>query len=224
MYTSYTTLNGSVLDLTALTEEQCRFFAVCVQAWRAGATYLDFLSRISGVENPLVRDAAGVITRAVYRHSLFQALRDIEDRIGIATGYLLADPDADLAADPLVDQWLPARAVAATKGVSVQAVHQAIGRGELVSHQAAGRRWLVSERSALAWTPNTNRQAAGRSPGPRRGRQTVRVSAEEARRILVALSDVDAPRPTLVTLNGEVVAIDDQTVLEVRLDRQAASA
>jgi hypothetical protein len=51
--------------------------------------------------NPLVRATEGWVTDAVWRHPLFRALRDLEDRLGIRQGELGPDPDDDIGREPL---------------------------------------------------------------------------------------------------------------------------
>ncbi len=164
---TYTTLDGRTLDLTDLTAGLKAYFERCVTAFRQGMDWLTFSRLVEGTDNPLVREAGGRITREVWGHPLYQAVRDMEDRLGVAQGELLAEPGDETSRDPLADDWLPVSAAAAQKGVTVPGLHKAIARGDVIAHpQKAGGTWLfVSANSLARWTPNPVRQAARRKRG-----------------------------------------------------------
>jgi len=61
---------------------------------------------VEGEENPLVRAAGGLIAAAVWEHPLFQAVSDLEDRIGILRGELLPDEGSDPSIDPISGELL----------------------------------------------------------------------------------------------------------------------
>lgn len=146
-----------MLDLSGLSAEERAFFYRCVAAYRAGAAWAAFMNLVRGMENPLLRATGGVTTQAVYAHPLYRAVRDLEDRLGIQQGFLTWD--APLV-DPLQDEWVPVSQAAKQKGVSVQAIHLAIGRGELIARGTTRKE--VSLHSLERWTPNAARQRAGR--------------------------------------------------------------
>ena len=111
---TYSTIDGRVLDLSALSDEQRRYFDRCVAAYREGMTWADFTNiLVSGAENPLLRGTSGWITRAVWEHPLFQAVHDLGDRLGIAQGMLA--PEGDPESDPLAWRPNPRRQAAARK-------------------------------------------------------------------------------------------------------------
>lgn len=99
----YTTLDGSVLDIGALTEPEREYFARCYAAYRAAVPWESFSRLVEGVENPLVRAASGVVTRAVYDHPLFRAVHDLEHRLGIKGGKIGALPGDEVERDPVDD-------------------------------------------------------------------------------------------------------------------------
>ena len=103
---TYTKLDGQVINLTDLTPEQRAYFDRCVTAYRVGTSWGEFGQLVVGRDNPLVRDADGWVTKAVYYHPLFQAVHDLEQRLGIAQGDVGAEPHYDLARDPLMDTQL----------------------------------------------------------------------------------------------------------------------
>jgi hypothetical protein len=168
---TYTTLDGRSLDISALTAEQLAFLERCLESNRRGRTAKHFhqlANMVTARENPLLGDTGGRVTQAVWDHPLYQAVRDLEDRLGIRTGDLEAMPGDQAERDPLEDEWVGSADAAETKGVTLAALHKAIGRGELVARTAkpGGSRVVVSARSLERWFPNPVRQAAGRSARP----------------------------------------------------------
>jgi hypothetical protein len=104
----YTTLTGHVLDLSALAAEQRAFFDRCAAAARDGMPWGEFAALITSDANPLVRAAGGSVTRSVWDHPLFQAVRDLEDRIGLRAGELAPQPGIDPGNGLPDDVWAPA--------------------------------------------------------------------------------------------------------------------
>lgn len=166
----YVTMEGKVLDLTRLTTEERTHLEKCLQAYRAGAAWAAFMSLVRTPENPLLRATGGRITDAVWEHPLFQALRDMEDRLGIKQGHLQAPPGADPDREPLADEWVPAVEAAERKGVTLPGLHKAIARGDVIARpiKPGGTRLEVNVASLDAWQVNRVRQAATKRP-PRKG-------------------------------------------------------
>ncbi len=115
---TYTTLEGHVLDLSDLTEEQQQFLDRCMTAYQDGMTWTLYCRLIEGLDNPLLRPTDGVVTWAVWNPPLFQAVTDIEGRLGVQQDELLAEPGDDVARDPLADEWLPVEEAARRKRVT----------------------------------------------------------------------------------------------------------
>lgn len=161
---TYTRLDGRVVDLTPLTAEERTFFDRCLAGYRDGMPWPDFVRLAEGTENPLIRATGGMVTRAVWKHPLFQAVRDLEHRLGIHQGYLRPGPEDDPTRDPLKDEWIRVPEAARRKGITVPALHLAIKRGDVIARPAKpGGVWLaVSMNSLTHWRPNSVRQAAGR--------------------------------------------------------------
>ena len=88
---TYTTLDGTVLDLTDASDEERGYFDRCIMAYRAGMAWEDFTMLAGGLANPLIRATDGLITRAIYDTPLYQAARDLEDRLGIQQECLAPD-------------------------------------------------------------------------------------------------------------------------------------
>ena len=161
---TYTTLDGRVLDLSELTPAERVYLRGRYEAYLADTPYEAFWPTTSGPGNPLVEAAGGRITNAVWDHPLYQAVHDLEDRLGVRQGEMAPDPGDDIASDPLADDWVSVPDAAARKGVAPTAVHKAIRRGQLIARPAQpGGKWLVVSANSLArWMPSAVRQEAAR--------------------------------------------------------------
>lgn len=164
MTQTYTTLDGMVLDLRDLTEEERAFFERCYRGSREGGDWDSLAELVSGSENPLLRPTGGCITRSIAKTVLYRAVRDLEDRAGILSGGLGPKPGDEPARDPLEDAWLSPPAAALEKGVSLTGLHNTIKRGDVVAAPTKpGGSWLVVSRNSLKhWSPNRRRQAGVR--------------------------------------------------------------
>jgi len=162
---TYRTVGGDVLDLTGLDEAEAGYLATCRAAMEDGMDWTAFSRLVDGGASPLLGPTGGVITRAVYDHPLFRAVRDMEDRLGVAQGKLRASPETDYTSDPFAaDEWISTSEAVTRKGVSLVGLHKAITRGDVIAHPAReGGTWLlVSANSLAAWQPSRGHQAAGR--------------------------------------------------------------
>lgn len=99
---TYTTLDKSSLDLSKLRGEERAYFDRCYAAYQAHMGWIEFSQLVTGEANPLVREADGRVTESVWRHPLYQALRDLEDRLGIRQGYVRPEPGDEPEREPLV--------------------------------------------------------------------------------------------------------------------------
>ncbi len=161
-YSTYTKLSGEVLDLAGLTDEEREHLAAAYAAYRDGTPWAEFGARyVYGAANPLVKAAGGAVTREVWTHPLFRAVRDLFDRLGIQQGMVGTVEGYELDRDPLADEWIPATEAATRKGVARSGLHHAIKRGDLVA-RSVDSRYLVSVRSLESWRPSQARQAAKR--------------------------------------------------------------
>lgn len=158
----YVTMERTVLDLTGLAAEERVYFERCLQAYRSGTDWAAFMNLVRTVENPLLRPTGGRITQAVWEHPLFQALRDMEDRLGVKQGHLKAPAGTDPDGEPLADEWIPAVEAAERKGVTLPGLHKAIERGDVIARpiKPGGTRLEVNVASLDAWQVNPVRQAA----------------------------------------------------------------
>jgi hypothetical protein len=161
---TYRTLDSRVLDLGRLTAEETAFLDRCIAAYRDGVTWEALSRLVEGTDNPLLRETGGRVTPAIWEHPLYQAVRDLEDRVGIRQGQLGLARGDDPARDPFADEWIPTTEAAARKGVTLPGLHKAIKRGDVIARSTApGRiRLIVSVNSLDSWSPNPVRQAARR--------------------------------------------------------------
>lgn len=164
MLETYTTLDGQVIDLSALTQVEEGFFVRVLTLYRQKAAYEMVDQLVHGTENPLLATTDGVITRAVYSHTLYRTVRDMMDRLGIQQGELGAAAGDSVDDDPTADEWLPVAQAAGLKGVTVPGLHGAIKAGEVIARPAkeGGSRLVVSRRSLDSYHPSAARQHAGR--------------------------------------------------------------
>jgi hypothetical protein len=68
---------------------------------------VEFSKLIEGVQNPLVRRTGGLITAEILDHPLFEAVSDLEDRLGLLQDELEAGPGDNTGQDPLAGEWTP---------------------------------------------------------------------------------------------------------------------
>lgn len=164
MAETYLTLSHRVINLMELTDDQAAFFERVLGMFRAKAPYWDVSRLIHGMTNPLLKPTGGVVTREVYAHPLYVAVRDMSDRMGIQQGVLGADPGNDFSEDPVADTWLSVADAAAEKGLTVPGLHKAIKRGDVIARpQKPGSTYLEVSRNSLdAYRPSEARQQAGR--------------------------------------------------------------
>jgi hypothetical protein len=101
----YRKINGDSVDLSGLTPEERAFFDRCYAAYRANdMPFDDFGNLVSGMENPLLRPTGGFVTQEVWDHPLWQAVRDLEDRVGLIQDELAPEPDLPWDRDPITDE------------------------------------------------------------------------------------------------------------------------
>ncbi|MBI2760485.1 MAG: hypothetical protein HYX51_03550 [Chloroflexi bacterium] len=160
---THITYERQVLTLDNLSADEAAFYQRALRAYRAGMPWTEFSDLIYHGENPLVSASGGLVTGRALRHPLFLAVIDLEGRLGIVQGRLAPEPGDPTATDPTADEWLPVSEAARRKGVSVQGIHQAITRGDLIArpHRPGGTKLVVSAASLDRWTPNPVRKAAG---------------------------------------------------------------
>lgn len=166
---AYITLDGRVFNLDALKPAEREYFDECRQMALDEVPWSDFAVYVHGEKNPLVAAAGGRVTDAVWQHPLFQVLKDLDYRVGIAQEKVASSPGDDVA-DPLrlASETVTTTEAARHRGVTVQAIHGAIERGELLADSVTkGRRRVVHLASASVdqWTPSPERQRAGRRGG-----------------------------------------------------------
>ena len=103
---TYTMLDGRVLDLTRLTPAERAYLQEAYAAYRRGMAWEAFSRFAVGPQHPLLRATAGRVTPAVWAHPLYQAVSDLEYRLGITQGEVAPDPGDDATRDPLASAAL----------------------------------------------------------------------------------------------------------------------
>lgn len=126
--TVYLRMDGDIANLTDLNDVEREHFERCLAAYEANMYWPSFSNLVRTYENPLLRPTGGTITKAVWYHPLFQAIRDMEDRLGIKQGFFAPTMDPD---QPMFnDEWIGTTKASERKGVSLPSLHEAIKRGE----------------------------------------------------------------------------------------------
>src|SRR5262245_44517892 len=95
MRQTYLTLYGEVLDLSGLNDNERAFFDRCIQAWYNRVRRSEYSALLYSSENPALADTQGRVTREVWATPLWQACRDLEDRVGVAQGEIAPSPGTD---------------------------------------------------------------------------------------------------------------------------------
>ena len=163
---TYTTLDGRVLDLSGLTDIEQQHLQRCIEAYRQGMDWDQFMQLVDTPENPLVRTVGrGWVTREVAARPMYQAISDMAYRLAIRQGYMAPSENDDVDSDPFADEWISTTEAAKRKGVSLVALHKAINRGDVIARRATpgGGRIEVSARSLEQWKVDRARQQAGRA-------------------------------------------------------------
>lgn len=163
---TYTMIYGDIIDLTGLTVEERAHFDRCYMAYRENMDVTEYRNALAyGLANPAVRETGGWITKEVWESPLFQAVRDLGDRLGIRQGRLRTE--GDWQTDPIGDEWITSAEAAERKGVTRGGLQQAIQRGTVIAHprKPGGTYLAVSVRSLGRWLPQAYRQDNGRKGG-----------------------------------------------------------
>jgi hypothetical protein len=99
---THTTLDGSRVLLRDLSLAEREFFRRCYDAYAAGMPWEHFTNLAEGAENPVIAASGGWITADVRRHPLYRAVRDLEDRLGLAQGKLAPAGSTPTAQDSAI--------------------------------------------------------------------------------------------------------------------------
>ena len=165
---TYMTLDGDVLDLTRFSAREQAYLEQCQVAYRSRAyPWEQFTVLAEGEGSPLVQAAGGWVTRAVWEQPVFQAARDLENRLGMAQGHV--GPNSGDVLDGILSRTngSPATMAAAEVGVSLHRAPQSrcARRNHRSPAKPGGTRLVVSINSLTRWRPSPVRQAAGRRAG-----------------------------------------------------------
>jgi hypothetical protein len=103
-----------------------------------------------------------MVTRKTMTTTLYQVVRDLQDRLAIRQDWAGCDEGDRPEIDPFVGDTVVSVAQAMQeKGVTRAAVIKAIKRGGLIGKQV-GRYWIISRRSLDQYVPMRVRQESGR--------------------------------------------------------------
>jgi hypothetical protein len=173
---TYTTLSGEVLNLMGLLAEELAYLERCLAAYRSGVSSAEMRELVWTAQNPALRPdpdspTVGVVTREAYNSPLFRALRDLQDRVDIQAGNVLAMPGDLVDADPVADDWVPTSEAAERLGITMPAIHKAHNAGRLVAKPAreGGKHLVISVNSLRSYQLDERRREAGLQggrPGP----------------------------------------------------------
>lgn len=154
----HVTLNGDIIDLLALDDEQFGFYHQCLQAYKINTPVKDYLKLMQSPDNPMMKGNR-MITKDIFNSPLYQAVQDLEYRLRIKQGLMKpANPEYANIEPAQQDEYVSANEAAKRKGVSATAIIKALQRGALAGHQEESGRWKISLKSLEQYTPNPIRQ------------------------------------------------------------------
>lgn len=148
MYDIHVTLDGNVIDLHNLTDDEFAFYNQCLTAYKSNIPRAEFLKLMQDPGNPLMK-GNHFITKKIAQTDLYQAVQDLEDRLAIAQGKRAPNPGDLVDEEPAQkDEFVTANTAAQKAGVSATAIIKAIREGRLAGHRETERGyWKVSMRS-----------------------------------------------------------------------------
>lgn len=144
----HVTLDGTVIDLHSLNDEEYGFYNQCLMAYKAETPRAEFLKLMQDPGSPLM-NGSRFITKEISQTDLYQAVQDLEERLAIAQGKMAPNPGDRVKEEPAQkDEFVTANVAAQKAGVSATAIIKAIKEKRLAGHQEKKRGyWKVSVRS-----------------------------------------------------------------------------
>jgi len=163
LHNIHVTRKGEVIDLLALNDDEFAFYNECLQAYRENLDTAYYLRLIQAPNNPLMKGSR-MVTKEIAYSPLGRAVWDLYYRLAIRKGEMAAgQTSTHINEEPAQeDDFVTTQEAADRAGVTVQAIHEAIKRGDLAAHQEENGRWKVSVRSLDQYTPDPVRQAAAK--------------------------------------------------------------
>jgi hypothetical protein len=98
----YTTLEGTTYDIDELAERERSHFDRCWTLYQRATHWAEFGIAARSPDNPLVQVAGAILRRDHTSHPLRQVIDDLDERLGIAEGRLVAPQSFELG-DPFRD-------------------------------------------------------------------------------------------------------------------------
>lgn len=155
-------LNGEIVDLLGLTEDEFAFYEKCLSAYRESMKYAEYLKVIQDPTNPLMKGQT-MMTKEIHYSPLGRVLWDLAYRLGIKQGEMVSSEGSLVDIEPAQpDLFKTVKEAAEILDISVISVYRAIKEHRLAGHQKDGR-WWVSNRSIKQYSPDRKKQKAGLS-------------------------------------------------------------
>lgn len=137
MYDIHVTLDGTIIDLHNLSDEEYGFYSQCLSAYKSEMPRAEFLKMMQDPSNPMMKGNR-FITKEIAQTDLFRAIQDLEERLAIAQGKMSPNPGDLVDEEPAQhDEFVTANVAAQKLGISAKAVTQAIQDRRLPAHREA---------------------------------------------------------------------------------------
>jgi len=185
MAKAYVTLLGEKIDLSDLTAEEKVFLGLAVKSCEAGEAYPNFVNRVNAPGSPALGGGQWV-TEKVARSPLYRVCQDLEDRLGIAQGFLAVGKNSSTERPTFVDaatepDIVSCEDAAQRIGVTAEAIRKAIREERLPARQV-GRTYLLERKAVDAYAARSGREISIASGANGRGaRRTVAKAARRRR-------------------------------------------
>jgi hypothetical protein len=151
-------LDGDIIDLLALSDDQYKFYQKCLLAFRQNTPYDEYLKVIQDENNVLLKN---MTLKEAFQTPLGKAVVDLGDRLAIQQG-LKPSPDTEFVnIDPCqAEEYVTSGGAAKMKGMTVPSINTACHKGKLAAHQnPKNGRWSISKRALERYEVHKSRQA-----------------------------------------------------------------
>lgn len=149
-------IDGEIVDLLALSDEEYAFYQKCLLAFRQNIPYDEYLKIIQEQDSILLKNTP---IKKAYQKPLGKAVLDLGDRLAIQQG--LKQPPAEYVNnDPCQEEeYISASEAARIKGMKQPSIVAACQKGKIAAHKGSNGRWHISVRSLQRYEVNKTRQA-----------------------------------------------------------------
>lgn len=151
-------LDGDIIDLLALPDDEYGFYSQCLTAYRNNMAYGEYLKMVQDPGNPMMKGNVAM-TKGIYESPLCRAVWDLGYRLAIKQGEMAPEGDfVDI--DPAQPETFVNASEAGERiGMTKAGVIAAVKSGRIAGHQK-GSRWNISVRSLDQYKPHRARQEA----------------------------------------------------------------